>query len=1122
LNDFNIGAKACIFQNCQAVGKVNQSKQRNDEIIKISMYSYLVNLFLMAASRWSVGTSLLRKHSFFIVAVENARKKAGSGGRLRYQKVFYLFLMLLLSAGINAQISGFVFRDFNSNGVKDNTATFNETFLGGVTVKAYSAAGAEVGSTTTSATGAYSFTGLTLPLRIEFSGLTTEDYTGPAGVTNASSVQFYSAATSSANFGVNYPAHYCQAAPDYVVSRYKNVAVASSPSMIKVPYSASGTNNPAIETIMANKNQIGIVWGTAYNRTLSTIYAATFVKRHSGSTKDSDGDGKEDIGMIYSVPLTGSPAAWLNLTTLGVDVGLSSMPTIAQRGLNTTNVSDLSYDDQVFSQIGKIGLGDMDISDDDKYLYVVNLFDRKLYTIDIATKTLVGSGATIPSSCSGGVMRPFAVKYHRGKVYVGTVCDASVSQSRADLTATVYAFDGTTFSSVLSAPLNYAKGAAFINGPPGGPQYGTRWEPWTDDATLNTQFAFITSNGNRGIIYCQPMLADLEFDVNSDLILVFDDRLGHQSGTNNVGPDPTRTSLTLYTSVAGGDILRASFATGSYVLENNGTSGGVTTSGAGNNQGPGGGEFYTGDESLMYHQETVNGGAMLLAGYGEVAVTIVDPINFFAEGPRWMSNSTGLALRSYEVRPSTGFFNIEDGGKANGLGDLEVLCNSAPLEIGNRVWNDTNNDGIQDAGEAAIANVTLELFADFDNNGTPEGGVLGTVTTSPSGTWYFNATNVVDGDPSVAGNQAGPQPNKRYLIRVAGSDWTGGAGTGDLNGLSLTIANAGGAGQPDVRDNDASLSSSIPTISYLTGDAGENDHTLDMGFRAACALSNAGKTLETCNNNGTSSNGADDYITFSLNPTGSNLGATYSVTANNGGTVTLAGGGAATVVPYGSATAFRLQNGSANNTLYTITITDAGGAPCTVTTTVQQVSCSSSACTPPVLSVNNAAICAGESRDLAALVTGNTPAGTLSFHTTLADANAGVNPLTNAVVRPLSTTTYYIRSEITGACYSTASTQVTVSDPPVLAVVNTAICTGGSINLATLVTNNGGSTLSYFSSLENAQNNTNALASPVVTPASATNYFIRSTNAAGCYTIQNVVVSQIAANCGAIQITEPN
>ena len=92
-----------------------------------------------------------------------------------------------------------------ANGVKDNSATFNEVFVSDVTVKAYSAAGALVGTTTSSATGTYSFTGLTLPLRIEFTSSQTGDYTAPVGTGNNTSIQFYTAASTTANFGVNYP-----------------------------------------------------------------------------------------------------------------------------------------------------------------------------------------------------------------------------------------------------------------------------------------------------------------------------------------------------------------------------------------------------------------------------------------------------------------------------------------------------------------------------------------------------------------------------------------------------------------------------------------------------------------------------------------------------------------------------------------------------------------------------------------------------------------------------------------------------------------------------------------------------------------------------------------------------
>lgn len=109
-----------------------------------------------------------------------------------------------------------------------------------------------------------------------------------------------------------------------------------------------------------------------------------------------------------------------------------------------------------------------------------------------------------------------------------------------------------------------------------------------------------------------------------------------------------------------------------------------------------------------------------------------------------------------------------------------------------------------------------------------------------------------------------------------------------------------------------------------------------------CTLTTSKKANEACNNNNTPSVGTDDYITFSLNPDGNNLGSSYTVTANNGATVSLAGGGSATNVSYGNPTTFRLQNGSANGTNYTITIRDNADNSCTITTTVHQDPCSDS------------------------------------------------------------------------------------------------------------------------------------------------------------------------------------
>lgn len=175
----------------------------------------------------------------------------------------------------------------------------------------------------------------------------------------------------------------------------------------------------------------------------------------------------------------------------------------------------------------------------------------------------------------------------------------------------------------------------------------------------------------------------------------------------------------------------------------------------------------------------------------------------------------------------------------------------------------------------------------------------------------------------------------------------------------------------------------------------------------------------------------------------------------------------------------------------------------------------------PVITTTSASICLGATINLANLVTGNTPAGTLSFYTSSAAANAASNALANATVAPGVTTTYYVRSQTTSTCYAIAPIKVNVSGLPVFSVTDGSICAGGSINLATLVTNTSGGILSYYTSLAAAQNGAPALAPTTVSPTSATNYYVRSTNSSGCYLIKELTVSILPQACGTILITGP-
>ncbi|MEY4538272.1 MAG: hypothetical protein RLZZ306_29, partial [Bacteroidota bacterium] len=100
-------------------------------------------------------------------------------------------------------VSGTVFRDFNLNGVRDNN---NEIGLAGVTVKAFNASNAQVGTTaTTGANGAYSITGISGSVRVEFSTLPAGYVSGPDGSSSGTSVQFPSGGCNAVNYGVNHP-----------------------------------------------------------------------------------------------------------------------------------------------------------------------------------------------------------------------------------------------------------------------------------------------------------------------------------------------------------------------------------------------------------------------------------------------------------------------------------------------------------------------------------------------------------------------------------------------------------------------------------------------------------------------------------------------------------------------------------------------------------------------------------------------------------------------------------------------------------------------------------------------------------------------------------------------------
>lgn len=126
----------------------------------------------------------------------------------------------------------------------------------------------------------------------------------------------------------------------------------------------------------------------------------------------------------------------------------------------------------------------------------------------------------------------------------------------------------------------------------------------------------------------------------------------------------------------------------------------------------------------------------------------------------------------------------------------------------------------------------MELFADFNEDNIPDGAALGTATTDATGRYYFNESNVADGDPVTAGAQPGPLAFRTYLISVANSDWNANAGAGVNELLTFSVApfQTPGPGMAEVRDNDAQLLNNKPTVIAKTAFNAKNIFDFDLGF----------------------------------------------------------------------------------------------------------------------------------------------------------------------------------------------------------------------------------------------------------------------------------------------------
>ncbi|MFM7581122.1 MAG: SdrD B-like domain-containing protein, partial [Caldilinea sp.] len=637
------------------------------------------------------------------------------------------------------------------------------------------------------------------------------------------------------NLGINHPCDYCQNNPMVAQPIWMNGDPLVSGNLATgIWWKAFNYNNTGTQAAQHNitGSNVGALWGQAWQRSTKQLYASAAVRRHAGL-------GPLGLGGIYRFDFSsGIPAvsSFLDLDAAPFNIDFGTLPANGSGGRNLpSNKGTPSYDPDAFAAVGKQGIGDIDITEDEKTLFVVNLHTRSLIALDVtagATPTTHQSyniiGAPGVPTCTNGELRPWALTFYRGSGYLGAVCDASSSSGTTnDLQAYILRFDPASpsagYTTALSIPLNYTKGAA--NDAGGG--VGKEWNPWRDAWNSGPSYLHVGGTGANVltgssiiIIRPTPILMDIEFDDNGDMAIALGDRMAMQTGSENAWPNDGITNL-LIVGFGGGDLLKAchshgaNFAgtpTSGWTLESNGVCGGVTSvrnpspSSYNTNptiQGIGGREFYQDNSAVLGHEEALVGGLATWPGRKELIYSTYDPVYAGDGGIQYNRTTDGYLVRGYQTYlsgsgPNTGYM-----GKAAGVGDLEVLCDPAPLQIGNRVWDDLDGDGVQDPNEPGLSGLTVSLQG-------PTGTV--TATTDANGQYIF---------PNLA-------PNTAYTLSMAVPS---GYNVPPANATSLPGAPVT-SNDPisDTRDSDATLVGSAAQIAYTTGGAGQNNYGLTFGF----------------------------------------------------------------------------------------------------------------------------------------------------------------------------------------------------------------------------------------------------------------------------------------------------
>ncbi|MGC0417392.1 SdrD B-like domain-containing protein [Embleya sp. AB8] len=566
------------------------------------------------------------------------------------------------------------------------------------------------------------------------------------------------------------PGDYCQKnAPLATACQPATNEPTSQRTLVTFPYNARGVNTNV--TDLATNAETGTLYGMAWSKPGKRLFSSATAKRDTTY-------GPGGAGGIY---VTDVARKTTSLFTTVPDAGTSA------HGAGTS-------DDAFLTAAGKESLGDIEVSDDGHDLFVVNLNNRKLYRYDATQPTATAPVASYaipdPGCPAPGDWRPYGLGLQDGNGYVGGVCSGESTGKVSDLRAVVLPFDPATGAfgkAVLNQPLDYPRKYSLGTSCP-----GAGWFPWS-----NT-FPF-TQNGQTCVSAManpEPELADIAFETDGSMLLAFRDRFTDRTTAFPRPGDPS----TFIAMVAGGDLNKACLSDGMYVMDTN----------TGCGMSPRGTRFFHVGTIGEAHPNSAYAGLALSKVEEFVATAGVDPVDTPVGAGVMFTNRNGTR------QPGSGLrMNPEGGhasfGKGASMGDLEVLCDQAPLQIGNRVWYDPERKGIQGPSQRPVEGATVNLYDE-------SGKVVGTTRTTKRGEYYFDDSNVT----------GGLKPKTKYTIRIDNpADYAKGGP------LYQWVPTDEGIGDNRFVDSKGIVPKGgrYPERALTTGGPGENDHTFDFGFR---------------------------------------------------------------------------------------------------------------------------------------------------------------------------------------------------------------------------------------------------------------------------------------------------